>query len=917
MNNSLEISATWRALIQQEKEFLSNTRQKLKQSWQKHRRPTRFFNPYRQSVDAILQRLWKAIDLPKSFVLIALGGYGRSELYPYSDLDLLILCPDKDDTILTTATTLPDLSSFTADMSPISAPNFVTHDVQNKIAQWVSALWDIGFEIGHSVHRLSDSLHFAAKDLVFETSLLECRFLAGNFSLFQQWQSKLDNFHNIPLFIEKKLQEQASRHQRFSTNETNLEPNVKDLAGGLRDLHLWIWLARATGLGQDIYDFEQKAWLTRQETRQLKTARYCLQSLRIDLHFLAGRKEDRLLWNFQTPIAELWQLKDNRSSRASELLMRRYYRATQIIRQINDILLAAFRQFSQAKHHKTKHKNCPPENQIKRLNAFFHLEDGLLSISDPRAYRQHHGLILETFLLLCQHDEISGISSATLRALWHARLSINGRFRANPQHRTQFIKIFQQSQNLSHVLHMMHRYGILGRYLPAFASITGRMQHDLFHIHTVDVHILRVIQNLRDFLDKTASERDPVLARLMQDFERPEVLFLAALFHDIGKGRQGDHSILGAEDARLFAKNHPLPPEDQTLLVWLVEYHLIMSSTAQKQDVYDPQVIEQFALFVQTPRRLIALYLLTVADIRATNPKIWNAWKAKLLDTLFHSSLHRLEDGEKFDINQIIKARKLAAQTAFLTHHAESPERIWRYFDNNYFLRYEAEDIFWHATLIKDQLHTQQAQVWAKFAQHREGLDVCVYAPDTSDLFSRICQFFSGTAFNIVEARIEITLHAYALNTFHILAPMQMLDKDSLHFIHHELKKSLAPNAPLPKLRKQHKIDRHLKSFPIEPHIKFQIDASDLKTTLFIVAGDRQGLLAEMAALFARYQIQVHSAKIMTLGNRIEDIFVLSSYHLKNNHFLFQIKQELLEILQNPQKKPIEKIQKSIKNQKR
>lgn len=907
----IELSDDWRVLLQKEKEFLNETRQNLKKTWYKHRRPARFFQAWRHHVDTILQRLWQALDLPKDLVLMALGGYGRGELYPFSDLDLLILLPDGKAANLA-HTALADFSPFCPPEKTKPAPKSIAKDTQNKIAAWLSALWDIGFDIGHSVHHVSEALQFAAQDLIFETSLLECRFLAGDAALFRQWQQHLSHFHNVPVFIERKLQEQSQRHQRFSTSETNLEPNVKDLAGGLRDLQLWIWLARATGLGKELYDFEQKHWLTRQETRQLKTARYCLQSLRIDLHFLAGRKEDRLLWNFQTQIAELWQLKDNRSSRASELLMRRYYRAAQIIRQINDILLPQFRQWLPLAHkNPPKKQNCPPENSALAQHAYFQIEDGLLSIKDARAYRQHAFLILETFLLLAQHRELAGINSKTLRALWHARLSINARFRANPKHRRQFLKIFQQKNSLSRVLYMMHNYGILGRYLPAFANITGRMQHDLFHIHTVDIHILRVIQNLRGFLDASAAQRDPVLARLMHNFDRPEVLFLAGLFHDIGKGRQGDHSILGAEDAKQFAKNHQLLPEDQTLLVWLVKQHLMMSSTAQKQDVYDPQVIEKFALFVQTPRRLIALYLLTVADIRATNPKIWNAWKAKLLDTLFHASLNRLENGEQFDINRSINTRKRAAQQAFLAQHAEPPERIWRYFDSHYFLRYDAQEIVWHLSLIKDQLHTSSAKVWAKCAEHREGLDVCVYAPDTPDLFSRICQFFSGTAYNIVEARIEITQHAYALNTFHILAPKDRLDSDSLNLIHRDLTASLAPHAPPPKLKKQHQIDRHQKNFPIEPHIQFQIDESDFKTTLFIVAGDRQGLLADMAALFARYQIHVHAAKIMTLANRIEDIFVLSSYHLKNDHFLFQMKQELLDILQHPQHKPSIKPHKS------
>jgi len=809
-------------------------------------------------IDRQLRVVWSTHALPSGLALLAVGGYGRSQLFPHSDIDLLVLLPAAADT-----------------------------ELQRKLESFIGTLWDIGLEVGHSVRTIAECAELSGQDVTVQTSLLEARLLSGNRDLFRRFVKTMHDTLDAAVFMQAKQLEQQQRHERYQV--TNLEPNIKESAGGLRDLQNILWIARAGGIGNTWRELARRGLITLQEAREIQRDELFLQTLRIRLHYLAARREDRLLFDHQSALAAQFNLRERPHRLASEQLMQRYYRTAKAVSQLNTILLQNL-----------KARISPVrDREYHAINPRFGSRGELLEARNEQLFDREPGMLLEGFLLLQQRHELKGMTATTLRALWRARRRINPAFRRNPANRKRFMQILQSPSHVERALRRMNHYGILGRYLPAFGRIVGQMQHDLYHVYTVDEHILRVIRNLRRFSIPELAHEFPLCSRLMSDFARPEVLYLAALFHDIAKGRGGDHSQLGKVDARRFCQAHALSREDTDLVSWLVEHHLTMSVTAQKQDLSDPDVIRTFAQRVGDERRLAALYLLTVADIRGTSPKVWNAWKAKLLEDLFRLT-RQLLAGDRVSLENSLQARQQDALAKLrlyaLPDHAH--ETLWDQLDTAYFLRHDPQEIAWHTRLLYFRMNTEKPVIKARLSPAGEGLQVMVYIPDQKELFARICSFFERISYDIFEAKIYTTRHGYALDSFqvHDSTNRRPQYRDLITYIEHELGERLLHQTPLPPLTKP-RLSRQLRHFPISPEVNIQPDDKGTYKVLSVIAGDRPGLLSRIARVLTAYDINLHTAMINTLGSRAEDTFLITGPALSDPKTVVRFESDLVEQL--------------------
>ena len=816
------------------RESLRSDRLALEQNFLQHGKAARLLSAHSHLIDQYLRRVWQELALPGNISLVAVGGYGRGELYPRSDIDLLILLDAEPDSTL-----------------------------QQKLHELIGMLWDIGMEVGHSIRTVAQCLSEAA-DITVQTNLLEARLLSGDKNLFKELQDVVQQHLDPRKFFLAKQHEQRQRHARFVDADYNLEPNLKESPGGLRDLQTITWISRAAGLGTRWTELAQAGLISLAEARQIARHDTLLQTLRTRLHYFAKRREDRLIFDFQTPLAEQMGITASANRRASEHLMQRYYRTRLAVRQFNTILL-------QHLHDYLFHE-APPQHA---LNERFRVIDTLLEIRDENLFEHFPEAIFELFQLMQKHPELTDLSAKTLRALWRAQHRIDAAFRRNPLNRSRFMEILRQPQGVIHALRRMNQYGILGHYIPAFGRIVGQMQHDLFHVYTVDEHILMVVRNLRRFAVPEYAHEIPLCSQLMSEFARPEVLYVAGLFHDIAKGRGGDHSQLGKKDARAFCTQHQLSRDDSDLVVWLVEQHLSLSATAQKQDLSDPEVIANFAAKIKNDRYLVALYLLTVADVRGTSPKIWNAWKAKLIEDLYRATRRFLSDGKV--TNHLDDIRKQAAATLNLyALAAESYQLLWAQLDDSYFLDHQAQEIAWHTRLLAFKANTAVPIVKARLSRVGEGLQVMVYCTDQRGLFARICDFFARTNYTIVEAKIHTTQHGYALNSFQIMeaARGNTAYRDIMTYIEFELAQQIVQAKPIA-LAATGRVSRQLKHFPITTEVEIKPDHHGMHM-LSLIAGDRPGLLARIALILDKHDIRLHRAKINTLGSRAEDMFWIS-----------------------------------------
>jgi [protein-PII] uridylyltransferase len=812
-------------------------------------------------VDTVLRDLWAELRIPEGLTLAAVGGYGRGELWPASDIDLLLLLPEEND--------------------PTLAP---------LIEQLIGLLWDIGLEIGHSVRTLAECLQEAASDLTVQTALVEARYLAGNQVLFDDFRVEFKARLDPQAFFHAKRVEQDERYLRYQESPYSLEPNCKESPGGLRDLQIILWIAQATGFGNSWHDLERHGFITPAEEKGLARRERFLQRLRIQLHLQVGRREDRLLFDHQSAIAEQMGYTATETRRASEQLMQEYYRTAKTITQLNTILMqnigaAIFPQPVQAPH---------------PINERFQNAHQLLDVVSEEVFRHEPAAILEAFQLMQQHPELKGMTARTIRSLWRARTLVDDDFRNHPENRARFIALFKPERGILHELRRMNQFDILGRYLPAFGAVVGQMQHDLFHVYTVDQHIMQVLRNLRRFSESEFSHEYPFCSQLIANFDKPWLLYIAVIFHDIAKGRGGSHSELGANDAKEFCEGHGLAADETELVVWIVRQHLVMSSVAQKQDISDPDVLGAFAAIVRDERHLTALYLFTVADIRGTSPKVWNTWKGQLLEDLYHQTRRLLLAGGQAPPKQgIIHERQQEAQRImrYFAVPEKAHERLWDQLDNVYFLRHTAEEIAWHARALHYRIDNPQPVVKARLNPHGHGIEVMAYTLDQHDLFARLVGFFSRAGYNIMDAKIHTTRHGYALDSFMLLdVSGRDSDRDMISYIEHELTDRLRRQAP-PEAPASGRISRQVKHFPIQPTVTIQPDEKGVLFVLSVGAADRPGLLYTVAMTLALHHANLHTAKIATLGERVEDTFLISGGDLGDSASRIRLETELLNQL--------------------
>ena len=766
----------------------------------------RLLREHARLVDRVLRGVWAECRMPEDLAALAVGGYGRGQLFPHSDVDVLVLLP--------------------ADAAPPAA----------AIERFFATLWDIGIELSHAVRTLDECETEMVADVTVRTSLLENRFLCGARPLFRRFREAFAGLMDVRAFYAAKALEQQQRHLKYQDAIYNLEPNVKESPGGLRDLQTVLWISRAAGLGRAWRELARNGLMTTGEARAVSRQERLIGALRVRLHYLLGRREDRLIFDAQGALAAQFGLVDTRAKRASEQLMQRYYRAAKLVSQVNAVLL-----------HNVHARLYPAATEPVPIDGDFQQVDELLDITDPDLFLRRPSAMLDAFLMMQRHRELKGMTARTLRALWRDRKLIDAPFRRDSANRARFIAMFHAERGLLHELRRMNLYGILGQCLPVFGRIVGQMQHDLFHVYTVDEHILMVIRNLRRFTEAQHAHEYPLCSRLIADFERREILYVAGLFHDIAKGRGGDHSALGARDARRFCREHGLSHEDAELVAWLVADHLVMSATAQKQDLSDPEIIAAFARKMGTERRLAALYLLTVADIRGTSPKVWNNWKGKLLEDLYHATRAVLAGTlPTRTISDSIDARRTEAVRLLRLYAVPDGAEadLWRHLDTTYFQRHTAEEIAWHARHLYWRVGRTEPVVKARLARDGAGMQVLAYLPDQKELFARLCGFFGRAGLSILEAKIHTTRSGYALDTFALNDPAQpgTSYRETLQMVEFELTRLLKEQPPLAPPA-EGRIPRQLKHFPLTPEVQIFPDDKGTHYILEVVAGDRPGLL--------------------------------------------------------------------------
>ncbi len=840
-----------------------------------------------QLTDQTLKTIWKSAGLPPEFALVAVGGYGRGELFPGSDVDVLVLLPNQ----------------MSLDQQP---------DIRAALERFISCCWDTGLEIGSSVRTLDECMAEAQGDVTIQTALLECRWLCGQRSLFETLVCQMVDGIHVPTFWQAKKLEMRQRHQKYESTPYALEPNCKESPGGLRDLQIILWIAKAAGLGSSWQELGRRGLATPREVRQLRSNEALLSLIRARLHVITGRREDRLVFDVQNALAEAFGHKAivapdtnakvvsaKKARRASEALMRRYYWAAKAVTQLNQILLLNIQE-------RIESDERGDPLPVRVINERFQEKAGMLEVASDDLYLHNPHAILETFLIYQTTLGVKGLSARTLRALYNARPIMNAAFRRDPVNRALFMRILQQPEGITHAFRLMNETSVLGRYLWVFRNTVGQMQHDLFHVYTVDQHILMVLRNMRRFFIPEHSHEYPFCSRLAAGWDKPWLLYTAALFHDIAKGRGGDHSELGANDVRLFARQHGIAREDAELIEFLVSEHLTMSRIAQKEDLSDPDVIQAFARRVGNERRLTALYLLTVADIRGTSPKVWNAWKGKLLEDLYRATVRTLGGGSPAP-DALIESRKRDALTTLALHALPhlAHKSLWDQLDVSYFMRHSPDEIAWHTRQISKAKAQRPANspasatmVRARMSPIGEGLQVLVYSPDKPDLFARTCGYFDEAGFGILDAKIHTTLDGYALDTYQVVAS-SLSDhyRELIAMVENELPMAIDAEGALPPPGRG-RLSRRVRSFPVTPRVELHPDDKGQHWLLSVSASDRNGLLYCIARVLARHHVNLHLAKVMTLGERVEDTFLISGPGLHAHRHQAQLTQDLLQALE-------------------
>jgi [protein-PII] uridylyltransferase len=825
-------------------------------------------------IDRLLISLFEHYFAPieQPVALIAVGGYGRGELHPASDIDLMLLLQDEED-----------------------------EQTKDAIEKFIMLLWDGRLEIGHSVRTIGECVDEALNDITVATNIMESRLLSGDTELFNKMQvlTGPDRMWDNQTFFQAKLKEQIQRNGKYNDTAYNLEPNIKEGHGGLRDIQMIGWVAKRHFNATSLHDLVDHNFLREEELKTLLEGQQLLWRIRCSLHYLTGRREDRLLFDYQHQLAIEFGFVDNdenqRSNIAIEQFMQQYYRTVMELERLNEMLLQLFREA-------ILYKDKPGETVV--INESFQIKHGYIEVTHKNVFINKPTALLELFLINEQHPEIQGVRAETIRLIRENRHLINDEFRQSDEARWLFIHIIRQSRGVTHEFRRMNRYGILAAYIPAFARIVGRMQYDLFHAYTVDQHTLFVLRNLRRLSVPEFCHEFPLASGISLHLKKPELLYLAGLFHDIAKGRDGDHSELGAVDAFEFCLSHDLSQEDAELVSWLVRNHLIMSITAQRKDISDPEVIAEFIESVNTLEKLDYLYLLTMCDIRATNPKQWNSWKDKLLIELYNKTAQVLQQGlecqtnrqEDIDHNRTYAFRNLSKE-GFGTLEISA---IWNNFTDEYFLRHTPAEIVWHTRHIIQHANKDTPVVKARTDSRTGSMELFVFSRSVSHLFEKIVSVLGQLNLNVADAFIMRGLSGCLLETYKIIFSDEMVE----HIDHYA--KEVVPQI-LDKLADTElrelatmAIPRTQKHFKVETIISFSKVAESGITRMHIETSDRPGLLSVIARTFIQCNLSIHSAKISTAGETAIDYFDITqenTYTPLSDDMQLQLKQALMEQL--------------------
>jgi [protein-PII] uridylyltransferase len=835
----------------------------------REQRPIReLVNGRARLVDTVLLHLWADRVGEQHAALVAVGGYGRAELHPASDIDLLILVPQERDEFL--AETLSGL---------------------------ITLLWDIGLQVGQSVRSVAECIDHAREDISIATNLLEARHLAGDRSLFDAMikGTSPDRIWPTDVFFAAKMQEQKERHQKYDDTAHNLEPNIKEGPGGLRDIQMIGWIAKRYFGTETFRALIDHGFLTEAEYRALVVGEEHLWKIRFALHILTGREEDRILFDYQRTLADQFGYETDEASLNVEKFMQKYYRTVTRLQRLNDMLLQHFEETIVLRD-----KLDPP----CVLNKRFQTINGYLEVIDKQLFSHRPVAMLELFLLMAQHpDEIRGVRASTIRLIYQHLKLIDRHFRNDHKARRLFIEILSQPRGVTHVLRLMNRYGILAYYIPAFANIVGRMQYDLFHVYTVDTHTLFLVRNLRRFTVEKYRHEFPLCSAIMESIGKQELLMIAALFHDIAKGRGGDHSELGAIDALDFCRRHDIPEEDAQLVAWIVRHHLVMSMTAQRKDIEDPAVIAEFAGMVGDRRHLDHLFLLTNADMRATNPKRWNSWKGSLLDQLYNATAHALDNRQqeiRYMLEQIEQKQLQALEKLEIDWPREEIIALWATLSSDYFQQNSAEEIVWHTDILFRH-PAERPLVRVRGNASHGGSEVLVIDEDRDDLFAITTWVLDHLGLNTLHARIETSDTKTTINSFIVLEENgePIADGMRMEEVQQRLTESLMTIDHIPATATR-RIPRQLRHFDIETRIGFSQDTANHRTVLHLETADRPGLLALIGLVFSECGIRLMNAKVATIGEQVDDSFYVLDRHdeqIEDEALQGRIRERLLHYL--------------------
>ncbi len=799
-------------------------------------------------IDTLLGALWDRQKWGKTaLALVAVGGYGRGELHPHSDIDILLLLDDND------------------------------HGCETQLEKFLTLLWDIGLVIGHSVRTVAECGRKAEADITILTNLMEARTIRGPQDLLEQVRVTIapDKMWPSADFFRAKLEEQRTRHTKFADTEYNLEPNVKSCPGGLRDLQIIGWLAERHFGVESLESITSSDFLDTEEMEILRRGRDFMWKVRYALHMITDREEDRLLFDHQRTLAELWGFEDG-DRLAVEQFMQTYYRWALSLGQLNELLIQNFDQAI---------LRADTADVIHIINDRFQLRSGYVEARSDDVFDTNPAALLEVFLLCANLDESEGIAAPTIRQIRNHRHLIDDTFRADTANRETFLAILDSPNKMARQLRRMARYGILGVYLPEFGRIVGQMQHDLFHTYTVDAHTLEVVKNCRRFLYPDFEKRFPVSSRVARRLRRPVLLYIAALYHDIGKGRGGDHSELGAVDAETFCGNHGLDRRDTELVVWLVRNHLVMSAISQRKDISDPDVIQQFAEHVGDQDHLDYLFTLTVADINATNPTLWNAWRGSLLRQLYTETRRALQRGLDNPVGKqawVDRSRRAACEILEdRGFTVEELDELWQQRGEDYFLRERAEDIAWHTESIAS--HHERDKPLVLIRNNVESTvanttQIFIHARSHVQLFSTICAELEQLDLSVHDARIYNANDGMSLDTFFVLdsagKPIAE-DGTRINFIRAQLTECLVGGPDGPQIV-QRRTPRRVKSFSVPTETNMYVDDIKQVSVLEVSSPDRPGLLARIGKIFVQFDVEIQAAKIQTLGERVDDVFFIT-----------------------------------------